>query len=580
MRWERVRLEVAGEWSGAAAVNGGGSVAAGPFELALHDQPPGEWPTTTWAIANRSDEPVAVERVALVHRLHPSGSPRLFANGYQSWSSSQLARPGIDRDPSAAPGSISLVRALHHADDRIVADGALRSEMVTVLADDGPARLLVGFDAGYEHDGTVWLRERDDGYELTVEAHLGGAVLEPGEQRPLHAVLVAEGTDHADLLDAWATYAGAVQGARTAAAYQVGWCSWYHYFHEIDEPALRANLARAGDWPFDVFQLDDGFQPTIGDWTATNEGFPSDLDRLAADIRAAGCRPGLWLAPFLVAPDSEVVRAHPDWVARHASGRPLIGSVNPPWGGAVWTLDTSNPEVLAHLQQVAADVVDAGFDYLKLDFTYAPAIPGGYADRSRTPAQRVRAGYDAIRRGAGDDAFLLGCGAPLGCTVGVVDGMRIGADVAPAWEVEAGFPGYEATAPSTANAMRNTVSRSFMHRRLWLNDPDCLMLRTAQTRLSAEAATTWARAVGVSGGMALVSDDLALLGDDARRLLDEALVLGREADGLAASGGIVRCLDLLDEREPGRLRAGPVTLVADPATGASRLRRGLEVSGA
>ena len=40
----------------------------------------------------------------------------------------------------------------------------------------------------------------------------------------------------------------------------------------------------------------------------------------------------------------------------------------------------------------------------------------------------------------------------------------------------------------------------------------------------------WALAVGVSGGMALVSDDLALLGADARRLLDEVVALGREAD--------------------------------------------------
>jgi alpha-galactosidase len=580
MRWERVRLEVAGGRSGVAAATGPGEVAVGPFTVELHDQAPGEWPTTSWAIANRGDEPVAVDSVTLVHRVHPAGAPRLFANGYQSWSSSQLARLGVDLDPSAAPGSIGLVRSLHHADARIVTDGALRSEMVTVVADDHPLRLLVGFEGGHDHDGTVWLREASDGVELAVEAHLGGAVLEPGERRALHSVLVAEGPDHAVLLDAWATYAGAVQGARTGAAYQVGWCSWYHYFHEIDEAALRANLALAGDWPFEVFQLDDGFQPAIGDWTVTNDGFSSDLDRLAADIRAAGCRPGLWLAPFLVDPDSEVARAHPDWVARHASGRPLIGSVNPAWGGAVWTLDTSNADVLAHLEQVAADVVDAGFDYLKLDFTYAPAIPGDYADRSRTPAQRVRAGYDAIRRGAGDDAFLLGCGAPLGCTVGVVDGMRIGADVAPAWEVEAGFPGYEPTAPSTANALRNTLSRSFMHRRLWLNDPDCLMLRTAQTRLSAEAATTWARVVGVSGGMALVSDDLALLGDDARQLLDEVLTSGREADRLAAGGTAVACLDLLDEREPGRLRAGPVTLVADPATGASSLRRNLDVAGA
>ena len=51
----------------------------------------------------------------------------------------------------------------------------------------------------------------------------------------------------------------------------------------------------------------------------------------------------------------------------------------------------------------------------------------------RAPPISVRAGFEAVRRGAGDDTFLLGCGAPLGPTIGVVDGMRIGPDVAPWW---------------------------------------------------------------------------------------------------------------------------------------------------
>ena len=50
----------------------------------------------------------------------------------------------------------------------------------------------------------------------------------------------------------------------------------------------------------------------------------------------------------------------------------------------------------------------------------------------------------------------------------------------------------------------------------------------------------WALAVGVSGGMALVSDDLALLGHDARALLDEVVALGREADAGAAPAPLRR----------------------------------------
>ena len=44
-----------------------------------------------------------------------------------------------------------------------------------------------------------------------------------------------------------------------------------------------------------------------------------------------------------------------------------------------------------------------------------PALEGWrWADPTASPAERVRRGYEAIRRGAGDDTFLLACGCPLG----------------------------------------------------------------------------------------------------------------------------------------------------------------------
>jgi alpha-galactosidase len=306
----------------------------------------------------------------------------------------------------------------------------------------------------------------------------------------------------------------------------------------VTEDDIRRNLALADDWPFDVFQIDDGFQRSIGDWLETNEKFPSALERLAGDIAAAGRRPGLWLAPFLVAPGSDLAARHQEWCVRDERGEPVVGMVNAHWGGAVNVLDTTLPEVLEHLERVASELVAAGFTYLKLDFTYAPGMAGAYADAGASPADRVRAGFEAVRRGAGEDTFLLGCGAPLGPAIGLVDGMRIGPDVAPWWDLPEGrrFPaGYEATMPSTANALRAVEARQFMHRRLWLNDPDCVMLRTADTQLSSDQVRRWATAVGDSGGMVLVSDDLALLGPEAHDLLDDVIARGREADARAAS---------------------------------------------
>ncbi|MEY2460971.1 MAG: alpha-galactosidase [Acidimicrobiaceae bacterium] len=424
----------------------------------------------------------------------------MWCQGYQSWSESRWRTIGADEDPSRTPDAIPLFVDMHSGDPTVAAPGELRSEWVTAL------------------------RESPD----DTPKVFGG----PGTVRFVDGAL--HGTDREyDSLEHWAADVGRANDARVNAPYQVGWCSWYHYFDRVTETDIRANLALASGWPFDVFQIDDGYQSAIGDWLHTNEKFPSTLDRLASAIVAEGRRPGIWIAPFLAAPDSDVARRHPDWFATHVSGRRLIGSVNEHWGGAVHVLDTTNPDVLDHIEATARALVDAGFNYLKLDFTYAPGLAGHFADPSRTPDARVRAGFEAVRRGADESAFLLGCGAPLGPTIGLVDGMRIGPDVAPWWELpddQLFPPGYRATAPSTANALRATEARQFMHRRLWLNDPDCVMLRPSHTDLTPEEVRRWALAVGDSGGMVLVSDDLSLLGPNERSLLDDVIARGRDVD--------------------------------------------------
>ncbi|MBV6510218.1 MAG: hypothetical protein JJLCMIEE_03349 [Acidimicrobiales bacterium] len=517
-----------------------------------------------WTVRNTGREPVAVRAVGWRVPVEATGPVRMFANGYQSWSPTGLVVLGRDVDPSLSDNSIDIARGCYHADQDVVAPGELRSELVTVLADTAGS-VLVGFTGGDRHDGTFRLSKTEDGVQLVCEAFLGDAVLAPGEERRLHGVAVRSDATPAEMLDRWAAEVGQLNRARVAAPYQVGWCSWYHYFHEVTEADFLGNLERAADWPFEVFQLDDGFQAAIGDWLSTTASFPNGLEAPAAAVRAAGLRPGIWLAPFLVAPSSEIARYHPEWIARDPAGeQPLIGMYNDHWGGFVHVLDTSNPAVLEHLERLAADLVDAGFTYLKLDFTYAPSIDGTYLDPSRTPAERVRAGYDAIRRGAGEDTFVLGCGCPLGPAIGVVDGMRIGPDVAPNWALSPDqlyVPGYAEAAPATLNAWRSTLARSFMHRRLWLNDPDCIMLRTDQTELVPAAARAWAHAVAVSGGMALVSDDLSLLGDAARLVLEEVVETGRQVDASARTGPAPACPDLLDRRTPERLRGDGYELV-------------------
>jgi alpha-galactosidase len=535
-----------------------------------------------------------------------------------------VATFGVDADPSLR-ADLEFVQAVHHADQRQARPGELRSEWVTVLrAGDAPkgARpighagdtLLVGFEAGTDHDGTLRLRSAGHDRESTtpigggplpvelwVEAFFGGARLDPGQRRRLHGVVIepAEvGQEPSAMLAEWAADVGRRGNARVGAPYQLGWCSWYQYFDDVTEEHLRANLARAADWPFTLFQLDDGYQAAIGDWLMTNPKFPSGLDALGGAITRQGRTPGLWLAPFLVAPDSEVARLHPDWLVKRRSdgqtfgtsspegagnssdsgGEPLFVWWNEPWGGGrdgfMYGLDTSHPDVQAHLASLAAALVEAGFDYLKLDFTFAPSADGVYADPTLTPAQRVRAGFESVRAGAGESTFLLGCGVPLANVVGLVDGNRIGQDVAPFWAPEDSdsiVPGYRDIEPATRHACLNTVTRSWMHRRLWLNDPDCLLLRTDDTGLAPSAMRTWARTVALSGGMALVSDDLRRLGSRERAILDEVVAIGTASDAAASAGTGPTVPDLLSAPAPTAFEAAGYRLELDTGDGTSTL---------
>ena len=315
---------------------------------------------------------------------------------------------GVDVDPSVR-ADFPFLQAVHHADQRRARPGELRSEWVTVLADGwgpGDAAVLLGFDGGAHHDGTLPPdARRTTGSRCGPRPSWATPSSPPGAHRPLHSVRDRRRPGHRGARrcsSGGPTGPAGSAGARTAAPFQVGWCSWYQYFHDVTEADIAANLALADRWPFDVFQVDDGYQAAIGDWLETNDRFPSDLAGLAASIGATGRTPGLWLAPFLVAPDSEVARRHPDWIARHVvdgvDTGPLRTWWNPPWGGGedgfMYGLDTTHPEVAAHLEAVAAAVVDAGFPYLKLDFTFSPSVDGGYADPTahagRTGAGRVR----------------------------------------------------------------------------------------------------------------------------------------------------------------------------------------------
>lgn len=428
-------------------------------------------------------------------------------NGFQSWSySGNAVAKGPGRRAPIEQMAASLFNFAKIPDG---VDAVGESEQFVALPG-----LVAGFAELRRSTGTIFLNP--DGMEAVLSVK-GGAVEEGDELEPFLILEPAPGQE-ADALDEFLAEAAAVNGARAGMRHMSGWCSWYHYFHGITEAATLANLADAARrlaGSLDLFQLDDGYQAAIGDWLEPNEKFPSGVGRLAEQIASEGFTPGIWLAPFIAGESSRLAREHPDWLLRGVDGSPVLGMAQADWGGACWSLDTSHPGVQEWLCETARALREMGYLYLKLDFTYAVFgfSFGGVRAEPVTGAEALRLGLDAIRRGAGEDAIILGCGMPLWPAIGRVDAMRIGPDVAPWWNPEFDVEGIGDVMPATANAYRNTVARARMHRRLWVNDPDCVMLRTSETKMSPEHARAWADLCADSGQLLLISDDLSLLGE-------------------------------------------------------------------
>lgn len=325
-----------------------------------------------------------------------------------------------------------------------------------------------------------------------------------------------------------------------------GWSSWYIYWNKVAEEDMMENLASAAlladELPLQVIQLDEGFQRVWGDWEVRNERFPHDLKWLVDRIRGSEFRPGLWLGPLTAHPKSSIATTHPDWLLRNHHGRPVSAGYISHFMS--WALDPTHPGVEAHLRDLIGTAVNKwGYDYLKLDFMYAGALSAKRHNPRLTRAQALRQAFRVIREAAGPDVYLVGCGAPLGPAVGLVDAMRVGADTAPDW-----LPSFRGinfkqnpSMPSLRNSLQNVVSRAWIHNRWWTNDPDTLMVRESQTQLSPDEVLSQVTLLGLSGGLFMVSDNLEALSPERRAMA--AVLLPPLLDGMDV-------LDLFERKMP------------------------------
>lgn len=450
---------------------------------------------------------------------------KFFVNGYQSWTTSgEMSAEDIYR------GTTPLAGVTKYTKDMAITSG----DYAFTRYEPRP---------GFFHSFTYTYLRRGDEFELfgslserngytvfysDMEKHIfsvekdveGLTISEPYEMFDI--VRVVGGYD--EVFDKY--FAAMNLPAKKRIDRLTGYTSWYNYFQKIDENIILRDLkglSRARE-SVNIFQIDDGYEPFVGDWLDYNgRDFPNGMKTIADAVHREGYLAGIWLAPFNVQRGkSRILKEHPDWLIRNPDGKPQLGCVA--WGGA-YTLDIYNPEVREHLKKVFDTVLDDwGYDMVKLDFLYS---------QCRTPRDNKTRGtimceaMDFLRECVGDK-LILGCGVPLGPAFGVVDACRISCDV----DLSYGGKFYNSMSinnelPSAQNAINNSMFRRHLNGRAFLNDPDVFFLRDRNLTFTWEQKLLLAKINNLFGRVLFVSDDAGEYSEAELEVLKETF---RESD--------------------------------------------------
>lgn len=524
-----------------------------------------EHPLVLWKVelTHQGDDPVEIEAIHLLELDPQRGGEVIwpkarsqkelgfYSNGWQSWSPSRWYAAD-ERMQVSRLGGLQLPMIKNLGTPLPKGKGNFSSDFFAVLGDRSARSGFVVGSLSQLHHFTSISTDFNGQTALSMWANGDNVRLDPGASMSTDwAVFSPILLDHREPLEPYLEAVARENHIRVPAESPTGWCSWYHFYTKISEPIIRENLQTIVEGqetlPLQLVQVDDGFESQIGDWFSFKPEFPRGVAPLAAEITREGLLPGLWLAPFILHPKAEIIKQHPEWLLRKANGKKVnAGYV---WGSLTTALDLTVPEALDYACRVVKTASqDWGYPYLKLDFLYAAAVECQYRDRTLTRAQVLRRGMQAIREAVGPDVTLLGCGAPLGSMLGLVEVMRIGADVSGDWAPRfAGIGAFihdEPAMPCARNSMRNILTRTSLHNHWWINDPDCLLIRP-DTRLSLAEVQSLASAIALTGGSLLLSDDLPALPAERLRVAASLLpVIGERA----------RVVDWFDAGMPARLR--------------------------
>ena len=319
----------------------------------------------------------------------------------------------------------------------------------------------------------------------------------------------------------------------------LGWESWYNYYEKIDENLILSELNQINQSPNliklagqefpeykKVFQIDDGWQISLGDWNCNTKLFPSGLKSLTQKIEENGYIPGIWCAPLIIDIRSKFAIEHPDYILRDKKGNLVKAGWNPRWGvnGIYYCLDLSHEGVQKHLKNLMNKIINEwGFRYIKLDFLFAGMLYGSFAKNN--------AAYENFhivskilteikKNNDGKDIYYLGCGMPMEMGFKNFPLSRIGCDTYEHWDNSLMRRiKWNGRASAYLN-LKDTLGKALWNGTVFQCDPDVIFIRTNKCSLTLEEKKIIAFVNSVFGSQIMFSDNLNLTTEEEKITLD------------------------------------------------------------
>jgi alpha-galactosidase len=179
--------------------------------------------------------------------------------------------------------------------------------------------------------------------------------------------------------------------------------NWEATYFDFDEEKIDNLAQSAADLGLELLVLDDGWfgkrnddNSSLGDWFVNTDKLKQGLKGVSASAHKRGLKFGLWFEPEMISEDSELFRAHPDWILH-------VPDYKNSFSRHQLVLDLSRPEVCDYVVKAVGDVLEsAEIDYVKWDFNrhlseaFSAALP---AERQGETKTRFVLGlYDVLER--------------------------------------------------------------------------------------------------------------------------------------------------------------------------------------